>query len=60
MAQPTLIINDLKHGPDQAGAIGLWIGYGTDAHFTNLVVSRMINVLHELYGWYHSLLEYLE
>lgn len=38
-AQPTLIVNDLKHGPDQGGAIGLWIGYGTDAHFTNLVVT---------------------
>lgn len=37
--QPTLIINDLKHGSDQAGAIGLWIGYGTDAHFANLVVT---------------------
>jgi hypothetical protein len=37
--QPTLIVNDLKHGPDQAGAIGLWIGYGTDAHFANLIVT---------------------
>lgn len=37
--QPTLIVNDLKHGPDQAGAIGLWVGYGTDAHFANLVVT---------------------
>lgn len=38
-SQPSLIVNDLKHGPDQAGAIGLWIGYGTDAHFANLVVT---------------------
>ena len=38
-SQPTLIVNDLKHGPDQAGAIGLWIGYGTDAHFANLLVT---------------------
>ncbi|WP_018621492.1 hypothetical protein [Spirosoma luteum] len=38
-SQPTLIVNDLKHGPNQAGAIGLWIGYGTDAHFANLVVT---------------------
>ncbi|GAA0559209.1 hypothetical protein [Chitinophaga japonensis] len=36
---PTLIVNDLKHGPDLAGALGLWIGYGTDAHFANLVVT---------------------
>ncbi|MVM34009.1 hypothetical protein GO755_28505 [Spirosoma sp. HMF4905] len=38
-SQPSLIVNDLKHGPDQVGAIGLWIGYGTDAHFANLVVT---------------------
>ncbi|GAB3990169.1 hypothetical protein GCM10028807_16750 [Spirosoma daeguense] len=37
-AQPTLIVNDLKHGPNDAGAIGLMIGPGTDAHFANLVV----------------------
>lgn len=37
--QPTLIVNDLKHGPDEAGAIGLMIGPGTDAHFANLVVT---------------------
>lgn len=37
--QPTLIVNDLKHGPDQEGAVGLWIGYGTDAHFANLVIT---------------------
>ncbi|MDB5243701.1 MAG: hypothetical protein JWP57_4326 [Spirosoma sp.] len=38
-AQPTLIINDLKHGAGQEGAIGLWIGPGTEAHFANLVVT---------------------
>ncbi|MVM31471.1 hypothetical protein GO755_15605 [Spirosoma sp. HMF4905] len=37
--QPTLIVNDLKHGSSQEGAIGLWIGPGTDAHFANLVVT---------------------
>jgi hypothetical protein len=36
-AQPTLIVNDLKHGPDAKGAIGLWIGPGTDAHFSDLI-----------------------
>ena len=25
-SQPTLIVNDLKHGADNKGAIGLWIG----------------------------------
>jgi len=39
-AQPTLIINDLKHGANQEGAIGLWVGSGTDAHFTNLTVTK--------------------
>ena len=38
-SQPTLIVNDLKHGADRKGAIGLWIGPGTDAHFRNLVVT---------------------
>lgn len=38
-SQPSLIVNDLKHGPAQEGAIALWIGPGTDAHFTNLVVT---------------------
>jgi hypothetical protein len=38
-AQPTLIVNDLKHGAGSRGAIGLWIGPGTEAHFTNLRVT---------------------
>lgn len=38
--QPCLIINDLKLGADQAGSIGLWVGYGTEAHFANLVVTK--------------------
>lgn len=38
-AQPTLIINDLKLG-DSKGAIGLWVGPGTVAHFTNLRVTQ--------------------
>ena len=33
--QPALIVNDLKHG-DSKGAIALWIGPGTVAHFANL------------------------
>ncbi|HRD05996.1 MAG: hypothetical protein U0V54_09450 [Saprospiraceae bacterium] len=39
-SQPTLVINDLKLGADQSGAIGLWIGPGTEAHFANLVVKE--------------------
>src|SRR5438105_10215332 len=34
-AQPTLIVNDLKQ-PRSSGAIALWIGVGTIAHFANL------------------------
>lgn len=36
--QPTLIVNDMKRG-DAAGDIGLWIGSGTLAHFSNLSVT---------------------
>lgn len=38
-SQPTLIVNDLKMG-ETRGAIALWIGPGTVAHFTDLRVSR--------------------
>ncbi len=37
--QPTLIINDVKSGPDGKGAIALWIEGTTVAHFSNLRVS---------------------
>jgi hypothetical protein len=36
--QPSLIVTDLKHG-DESGAIALWIGPGTVAHFCGLEVS---------------------
>lgn len=36
--QPTLIINDLKHGPDMSGAVALWIGEGTDGYFSNIKI----------------------
>jgi hypothetical protein len=38
--QPTLIISDLKTGDNGNGAVGLWIGPGTEAHFRNLVVTK--------------------
>lgn len=38
-SQPSLIINDLKTGSDSQGGIGLWIGPGTEAHFTNMQVT---------------------
>ena len=37
--QPILIVNDVKSGPFATGAVALWIGPGTIAHFRNLVVS---------------------
>jgi hypothetical protein len=37
--QPSLIVNDLKQ-PVSSGQIGLWIGPGTVAHFTNLRVTK--------------------
>ncbi|MDP6925618.1 MAG: hypothetical protein QGG84_00840 [Rhodospirillales bacterium] len=36
--QPTLIVKDLKHGPDCRGAIGLFIDNGTEGFFKNLNV----------------------
>jgi hypothetical protein len=36
--QPTLIVNDLKHGQSK-GAIALWVGPGVVAHFANLSVT---------------------
>ncbi len=36
-AQPALIVNDLQLG-ETKGAVGLWIGPGTIAHFSNLRV----------------------
>ncbi|RDY58074.1 hypothetical protein [Flagellimonas nanhaiensis] len=38
--QPTLIVDDLKHGGDGSGSIGLWVGPGTEAYFTNLTVTK--------------------
>ncbi len=38
---PVLIVNDLKLGPTQRGAIGLWVETGTVAHFRKLRVMRL-------------------
>ena len=37
--QPTLLVDGLKQGPTK-GAIALWIGPGTIAHFSNLRLSK--------------------
>lgn len=36
--QPTLIVEDLKHGASAKGAVALWIGPGTEAHFSEVKV----------------------
>jgi hypothetical protein len=36
--QPTLIVNDVKSGAERKGAVALWLGPGTIAHFRNLTV----------------------
>ena len=35
----TLTVDDLKHGPDQTGAVGLFVDIGTEAFFKNLTVT---------------------
>jgi hypothetical protein len=37
--QPVLIVNDVKSGASAKGAVALWVGPGTVAHFRNLVVT---------------------
>ncbi|MDF1502278.1 hypothetical protein PYV61_04980 [Roseisolibacter sp. H3M3-2] len=39
-SQPTLIVDDVKSGAAGRGALALWIGPGTVAHFRDLRVSR--------------------
>lgn len=38
--QPTLIVSDLKLGDSARGGIGLWIGPGTVAHFSQLEITK--------------------
>lgn len=38
--QATLLVNDLKHGSGNSGSIGLWVGPGTEAYFTNLKITE--------------------
>lgn len=39
-SQPCLIVNDLKLG-DSSGAVGLWIGPGTEGYFTGLKIRNV-------------------
>lgn len=36
--QPVLIVNDVKSGANAKGAVALWLGIGTVAHFRNLTI----------------------
>ena len=38
--QPVLIVNDLKHGANASGGIGLWVEVGTEGYFTDLNVEN--------------------
>jgi hypothetical protein len=37
---PTLIVDDLKLGPDANGAIGLWVDVGTEGFFKDLRITK--------------------
>lgn len=39
-AQPCLIVNDLKHGANSSGAIGLWVDVGTEGYFADLKITN--------------------
>ena len=39
--EPSLIVNDLKHGPDASGSIGLWVDVGTEGFFTDLKITQI-------------------
>jgi len=38
--QPSLIVNDLKHGANSSGAIGLWVDVGTEGFFSELKIQK--------------------
>lgn len=38
--EPCLIVNDLKHGKNKKGSIGLWTDIGTKGYFKNLKISN--------------------
>lgn len=37
---PVLIVNDLKHGPDFSGSVGLWTEVGSEAFFRDLKITH--------------------
>jgi hypothetical protein len=37
---PSLVVTDLKRGPNSSGSIGLWVDVGTEGYFTDLKILR--------------------
>jgi hypothetical protein len=42
-SQPVLIVNDLKHGSDGSGSVGLWVEVGTEGFFKDLRITPVRN-----------------
>ncbi|MBO0934519.1 hypothetical protein J2I48_26145 [Fibrella sp. HMF5036] len=38
--QPSLIVNDLKHGAGTSGGVGLWVDIGTEGYFADLTITN--------------------
>lgn len=38
--QPVLVVNDLKHGANASGGVGLWVDIGTEGYFADLKVEN--------------------
>ena len=38
--EPSLIVNDLKHGESLSGSIALWVDGGTDGYFSDVKISK--------------------
>ena len=38
--QPSLIVNDLKHGANASGSIGFWVETGTEGYFKDLKITK--------------------
>ncbi len=38
--QPSLMVNDLKHGANTSGAIALWVDVGTEGYFKDLKITK--------------------
>jgi len=38
--QPSLVVNDLKHGANTSGSVALWVETGTEGFFSDLKITR--------------------